>query len=94
MIVIDMDMPESCNECPLFDNEYLHCQKTKERCETWAFEPKQSCPIKCDIEQIKTEIKRFSDKEQPYFNGIPIRHFDGYDIALQIIDKYTKGESE
>lgn len=88
MIVIDMDMPESCNECPLFDNEYLHCQKTKERCETWAFEPTKSCPIKCDIEQIRAELHATAEM-----------HDDG-DYYLrdkwvdEIIDKYAKGEGK
>ena len=56
MIVIDMDIPKSCSECPLINicprNENIHST---------------DCLIRCDIEDIKAEIQeetecRYGDK--------------------------------
>ncbi len=46
MIVIDMDMPKNCTECPIFDH-----------ITGWCLISVEDCPIKCDIEDIKAEIK-------------------------------------
>jgi len=54
MIVIDIEMPKSCTECPVFDNERLECQATGEKCKDWSFEPTQNCPIKYDLGKCRT----------------------------------------
>lgn len=33
-------------------------------------------------------------REFVYRNGIPVSHYDGYDMALKIIDRYMKGVTD
>lgn len=78
MIVIDMDMPKNCMDCP------IKCIKF------YPNDDKSCCPIKCDIEDIEAEIakcihdKPYDELEQ----GVNI----GLEDAIDIIDKHTKGE--
>lgn len=87
MIVIDMDMPKNCEECPCFDNAYGECQIDAKNTIGFADLEERSprCPIKCDIKDIKAEI------EQVEING-HIRDVEcfraGINTALDIIDKY------
>ena len=61
MIVIDMDMPKSCDECPLFDDrwDYPTCY-VNQLSSGYNFPIRDKrmdfCPIKCDINDIKAEI--------------------------------------
>ena len=43
-------------------------------------------PTVCDLEQIREKIKHAKE-------DMPLRYYDGISIALDIIDKYTKGET-
>ena len=80
MIVIDMDMPTDCIDCPIDcfpygaeDTDYSTTNRPS------------CCPIKCDIEDIKAEIKEHQRTMMPV---IPVQE------ALSIIDKHTKGENK
>lgn len=86
MIVIDIEMPKSCTECPVFDNERLECQATGEKCKDWSFEPTQNCPIKYDFGQIRAEIDAMLTDD---YDG---KYVVEKDKVLQIIDKYAEGE--
>ena len=80
MIVIDMDMPKNCTDCPCLNSEYGYCQVDYKRMDRFNATKPKNCPIKCDIEQIRAEI------EQSRYGLVN----DGLDLALKIIDKYTK----
>ena len=52
-------------------------------------------PTVCDIEQIRTDIRQKMSVKPKYFNQHDESDYDrGLFTALNIIDKYTKGESE
>ena len=85
MIVIDMDMPKNCMDCP------IKCIKF------YPNDDKSCCPIKCDIEDIKAEIKDEMDdiacgimakysSDEAYYNAL------GW--ALNVIDKHIGKEQE
>ena len=98
MIVIDMDMPKSCCECPMCHPKgkdepwnYACFQEMMDiNLDEWDEKRHPNCPIKCDIEDIKAEI------EQIEING-HIRDVEcfrvGINTALNVIDKY-KAEME
>ena len=89
MVVIDMDMPKSCEECKAICSRFngnetvYYCGLTDLFIANYAEDLCESrdvnCPIKCDIEDIKAEI------EQSRYGLVN----DGLDLALKIIDKYT-----
>lgn len=87
MILIDIDMPKGCEECPCFDNAYGECQIDAKN--TIGFvdleERSAKCPIKCDIEDIKAEIEQIAKEESD-----DIKWSRGLHYALQIIDKHAK----
>lgn len=60
MIVIDMDMPNSCMNCQLLGRDSMYCQiyprKDLNLLKVVNDKP-EWCPIKCDIEDIKSDIK-------------------------------------
>ena len=61
MIVINMDMPQNCTECPLFDFETGWCSISA-----------GDCPIKCDIEDIKAEIDSYCSDNRDRNDGLYI----------------------
>ena len=89
MIVIDKDMPKNCVECEI---ECKHKVTAHIRYSREQFSIPQDCPIKCDIEDIKKDIKQeivdivceeSSEGEPKWCAGL------GY--SLKIIDKYIRG---
>lgn len=76
MIVIDTDMPKSCEKCFV---TFCPCKRTNVR-------DKDICPIKCDIEQIRAEIERLHYHPKLDF----IKNDVVVEMALDIIDKYIK----
>lgn len=96
MIVIDMDMPECWDDCR-FNNGCECClidavctdETAGENGELPSF-----CPIKCDIEDIKTEIADYtlSDDEKTDMDEDSIKW--GIKIAYDIINKHTKGDTD
>ena len=54
MIVIDMDMPKNCTDCPCLNSEYGYCQVDYKRMDRFNATKPKNCPIKCDIEQISS----------------------------------------
>ena len=99
MVILDIDMPKNCMECPLFDDrwDYPTCY-ANQNSSGYTFpitEKRMSfCPIKCDIEDIKTEIADYtlSDDEKTDMDEDSIKW--GIKIAYDIIDKHTKGDSD
>lgn len=89
MIVIDMDMPKSCEKCKFFDGEDM-CYVDG----TYAINPSRIsvrpswCPIKCDIEDIKAELISLWGNE-PCSNECGC-----LDEVLEIIDMHTKENSD
>ena len=81
MIVIDMDMPKDCGKCKLL----MQCK------DYYYIENKlpDTCPIKCDIEDIKAEIEEM--KYGHCCNTEMMASNFAYDNTLEIIDKHTKG---
>ena len=97
MIVIDMDMPLNCRECPLRQRseKYMgenYCMGMLGLLIKSDIYTKRAdfCPIKCDIEQIRAEIERLHYHPKLDF----IKNDDVVEMALEIIDKYTKGEQD
>ena len=96
MIVIDMDMPKSCFECvyALTDAHGAYCaladNEIKEGLDIYEGTNNRSaiCPIKCDIEDINSEIKEAILKQRY------VATMDGLSIARGIINKHTKGDTE
>lgn len=72
MIVIDMDMPRGCNDC-------------KVNCISQTRKLDSPCPIKCDIEDIKTEIAEYKDDKV-----IHAERNEMINIVLDLIDKHIK----
>ena len=86
MIVIDMDMPKSCEECPCFDNVYGECQiDPKNTIGIDVCDISNKCPIKCDIEDIKAEILGLMSHDDYMVDGMNI---------IEIIDRHCGKEQE
>ena len=91
MIVIDMDMPTKCMNCQLLGRDTMYCQvyprkdlnliKVANGKPDW-------CPIKCDIENIKSDIKE--EKLQCMYIDRTLAN--GLGISLEIIDKHISGD--
>ena len=99
MIVIDMDMPESCCECPICHPKgkdepwnFVCFQEMMDiNIDEWDEKRHPNCPIKCDIEDIKAEILFIIDKCLP---NCPIEEYEvkGLKEALNIINKHLEGD--
>lgn len=95
MIVIDMDIPKDCAECPIHVDAYnkVYCGITH-KCAGMAvacYERMKECPIKCNIEDIKQEIlDKDLLKYERVGNIVDIRKTRDY--ILGVIDKHTKGD--
>ena len=94
MIVIDMDMPKSCEKCKFFDGEDM-CYVDG----TYALNPSRIsvrpswCPIKCDIEDIKAEIQAIKINGQVDEHIMFTRSGEQVkNLALEIIDKHISGD--
>lgn len=88
MIVIDMDMPKNCVECHEKGiQELLECRLIFSGCANCGRHP--SCPIKCDIEDIKAEIKALKSEAPRY-----VPNYVAYEWCLEIIDKHIGKEKE
>ena len=88
MIILDMDMPKNCGECKTgICTKWMGMTKQ----ELWN-KRANDCPIKCDIDAIKTEIANYilSDDEKIDMDEDSIKW--GIKIAYDIIDKHTKGD--
>ena len=91
MIVIDMDMPKCWDDCR-FNNGCECClidavctdETAGENGELPSF-----CPIKCDIEDIKSEIMKYVEDE-----CINENEAQGMMFCCDIIDKHTKGDTD
>jgi hypothetical protein len=83
MIVIDMDMPKCCGTCNMSGTGAC-----KEWMDLKGYDMGQkradTCPIKCDIEQIRAEIDRLHYHPKLDF----IKNDDVVEMALEVIDKY------
>ena len=83
MIVIDMDMPKCCGTCEMSGTgvckEWIGLigyEMGKKRADT--------CPIKCDIEDIKAQIQRLPYQE--IFESVSRQAI--VDVTLEIIDNH------
>ena len=90
MIVIDMDMPKTCDECVFFDGEDMCYADGTFALSQSAFENRPTwCPIKCDIEDIKAEINELSELDHENDGEYGSYEDCKFDV-LQIIDRHTK----
>lgn len=99
MIVIDNDMPTCCQECPMRQkgintpSHYCMVGVGRKLINDIYNSKADFCPIKCDIEDIKAEIYKTLDEREPVC--IAQNNFEGgLMVALDIIDKHTKGDNE
>lgn len=89
MIILDIDMPKNCMECPLFDDrwDYPTCY-ANQNSSGYTFpitEKRMSfCPIKCDVEDIKQEILGLMSHDDYMVDGFNV---------LEIIDNQIKGNT-
>jgi len=98
MIVIDMDIPESCCECPMCHPKgkdepwnYACFQGMMDiNLDEWDEQRHPKCPIKCDIEDIKVEIEQIVDEEK----ADDEKWSRGLYYALKVIDKHIKENKE
>lgn len=90
MIILDIEMPNNCANCP-FHKEGIAktiCSLTDNGVgiTVSCYERMKDCPIKCDVEDIKAEIRKGLD-----IIGTCEDYEQGYDNAtkraLKIIDK-------
>ena len=94
MIVIDMDIPTSCCECPMCHPKgkdepwnYACFQEMMDiNLDEWDEKRHPNCPIKCDIEDIKTEIEAID-----VTMGTSDYPFIPREKVLEIIDRHMKG---
>ena len=88
MIILDMDMPTKCMNCQLLGRDMMYCQvyprKDLNLIKVANGKP-DFCPIKCDIEDIKTEIAEYKDDKE---------RNEMIDIVLEIIDRHCGKEHE
>ena len=91
MIVIDMDMPKNCVECHEKGiQEMLECRLIFSGCANCGRHP--NCPIKCDIEDIRSEIKaEMQDREDTDDFSVGKRYATRH--SLGIIDKHCGREN-
>lgn len=93
MVVIDMNMPKSCHECCCYDYIYQKCviasQGIPNRYHYDGSIKPEWCPIMCDINEIKTEIKDFYDDNKAC-DQEDVAY--GLKITLDIINEHIKGE--
>lgn len=101
MIILDMDMPKSCDECKALCSKNMESEtvfycglndKSITNCADFLNAISKNCPIKCDIEDIKAEIDEIAQGHNPTHDP-----FDGgYTVAimdvLNIIDKHISGD--
>lgn len=58
MILIDIDMPENCHDCPCFDYEYDECQITKNSPTTENINRRlEDCPLKEAVDENESAIE-------------------------------------
>ena len=88
MIVIDMDMPNCCGDCYVGFTKQIGCDKHI-GFENYDTVRHPDCPIKCDIEDIKTEIAEYKDDKV-----IHAERNEMIDIVLEIIDRHCGKEQE
>ena len=94
MVVIDMDMPISCADCPICNPKgkdepwnYACYQGMMDiNLDEWDEKRHPNCPIKCDIKGIKAEI------DEAYQQSITsnLYYAEGLEKAFEIIDKHTQ----
>ena len=99
MVVIDMDMPKSCEYCKAICSRFNENEKSTEYycgisggfitnfLEDLNNRDKGYCPIKCDIEDIKAEIEQRIEMfvgAGDFDNAVTVRSI------LNIIDKHTQ----
>lgn len=91
MIVIDIDMPNNCRECPLRTkgnmSPFDYCMALLGRKLTNDIYNSKAdfCPIKCDIEDIKAEILGLMSHDDYMVDGFNV---------LEIIDNHIKGDTD
>ena len=92
MIVIDMDMPKDCRECPLRTKGNMsplnYCMALLgRRLVNDIYNSKAHfCPIKCDIEDIKAEIEDYFAVEYEYYKDISPYKSLIFEIGHKVID--------
>ena len=89
MIVIDNDyIPRCCGDCYVGFTKQIGCEKHI-GFENYAIERHPDCPIKCDIEDIKAEIKWLIGVSGGDDAGMLN---EGLNRTLDIIDKHISGD--
>ena len=92
MRVIDMDMPKNCIECGCSDRNGCQVTNAILSYKVMRGEKPQNCPIKCDIEDIRSEIKaEMQDREDTDDFSVGKRYATRY--SLGIIDKHCGREN-
>ncbi len=59
-LIVEMEMPTNCAECPVFDDDYIVCRATKKDATEYGAERPSWCPIKGEIadeHSDQTQIK-------------------------------------
>lgn len=89
MIVIDMDMPKTCEKCDI-TKCFFHGKEwfTVDEKKHYRNSRAEGCLIKCDIDDIKAEIKLIQ-KEDMECDGC-----SDMGMVLDIIDKQTAGSED
>ena len=94
MIILDTDMPKKCMDCQLLGRDEMYCTLYPRKdldVITVATSKPDWCPIKCNIEDIKTELKEMADSYNWHYDA-PRR--DTLQYAILVIDKHIGGRSE
>lgn len=91
MIVIDIDMPKCCQECPMRQkgintpSHYCMVGVGRKLINDIYNSKADFCPIKCDIDDIKAEILSLMSHDDYMVDGFNV---------LEIIDKHISGGAE
>ena len=88
-VILNIDMPESCNKCPL--NDGVHCYITGKDW-NWGMSKRRSdCPLKSVDGLIeKIENRRYTNK----FHFEQNANSTGLASAIEIIQEYCEMEDE
>lgn len=95
MIILSTDMPKKCMDCQLLGHDEMYCTLYPRKdldVITVATSKPDWCPIKCDIDDIKAEIRAKAKEREFYMDsGFP---YEGLYEALKIIDKHISGKEQ
>lgn len=64
-LIIEMEMPQNCGECPLLDNNYIVCRATMKDATEYGTERPSWCPIKGELPDEHGRLNELETNPKP-----------------------------